>query len=178
MPSIETNKAAAAFDEYCELGPGRSLAKLAKKLDKNVGQLERWSSQFQWVLRAREYDREQAAERRHAQEEAVARMNEEHALLGQTQAQHAVKLIEDLIIEQRFTPAAAVQLLKISVDLERVARGASTEQIALTGKDGGAIEYHDSTNDLTDDDLAMIIAGAQLLAQKRNANPPDDPPGE
>lgn len=48
-----------AFNEYCLLGPGRSLAKLAEKGGKStvyVRQLERWSSAYGWVTRAREYD--------------------------------------------------------------------------------------------------------------------------
>ena len=39
-----------------------------------------------------------------------------------------------------FGAAATVQLLKFATDIERIARGAATEQLALTGKDGGKVE--------------------------------------
>lgn len=61
----ETTKALAVFNEYCLLGPSRSLAKLAKKDGKStayVRQLERWSSTFHWQERARAYDEHIRAE--------------------------------------------------------------------------------------------------------------------
>jgi hypothetical protein len=58
----ESAKAAAALHDYCLL-KDRSLASLAQKYGKStayVRQLERWSSQYQWVARAAAYDAQQA----------------------------------------------------------------------------------------------------------------------
>lgn len=142
----ETSKAAAVFHEYCLLGPSRSLRKLAQKLrqsnDKPIATestLMVWSSEHNWQERVKEFDKEQAEERHRKQEQEIERMNQEHALLGRTQALRAVKQIEELIKLQKFGSQAAVQLLKVSTDLERLARGAATDRQEVTGKDGEPI---------------------------------------
>lgn len=138
----ETSRAAEAFNEYCLLGPSRSLSKLTVKLGKSSGYtrcLEEWSSRYSWVERAKQYDKERAEEKRRKAEEDVEAMNQRHALIGTTQQARAIKQIEELIAAKKFGSQATVQLLKIATDLERVARGAATEQVAVTGKDGGPI---------------------------------------
>jgi hypothetical protein len=56
----ESAKAYAAFVAYCELGTQRSLEKTRQKLGKEsagyVRTLDRWSSQYHWQERARQYD--------------------------------------------------------------------------------------------------------------------------
>lgn len=71
----ETPRAAAAFREYCFLGPGRSLAKLLEHLRQSGGKvtvrlrtLETWSSQYSWQERIKAWDEEQFK----AEEEAIA----------------------------------------------------------------------------------------------------------
>jgi hypothetical protein len=135
----ETGKAKKALEEYLLLGPGRSLAKLAKamgKADSYVALLERWSTAHSWQEKAKEYDKEQAAARRAEIEEARREMDREHAKWGHEQALLAIKTIQGLIGEGKYNPAAANQLFKIATGLQRLALGSSTEQIALTGKDG------------------------------------------
>lgn len=128
----ETPKSAAAFEEYCALGTMRSLRRLADKTGTKLSQLGEWSRVFAWQERVKFYDAERIEARRVKQEAELDRMNEEHALLGRTQALRAIKQIEELIKVQHFGSQAAVQLFKISTDLERIARGASTERIAVS----------------------------------------------
>lgn len=47
----ESDKAFAAFKTYLELGPERSLAVVADKLDKSKTMIERWSRKFDWPAR-------------------------------------------------------------------------------------------------------------------------------
>src|SRR5258708_3218798 len=132
----ETPKAAAAFLEYCELGFNRSLAKLAQKWGKNesyVGQLERWSSNHNWLERVKVYDAEQAKERDKRREAMRQEMDERHALYGKEQAERAIQQIHDLIRAKAFGSQAAVQLFKNATDLERLAMGAATEHIEQSG---------------------------------------------
>ncbi len=138
----ETSKAAEAFRAYCDLGPRRSLAKVAESLGKKSGYvrlLEKWSSDFNWVQRARDYDDEEAQERRWKREEAIATMNERHVLLAMEAQERASKQIEELIKAKAFGSVAAVQLLKLGIDAERLAMGAATERSELTGKDGAPL---------------------------------------
>lgn len=77
----ESNKAHAALLAYAELGPGRSLAKLAQEWGKSgsyVGQLERWSAQHHWQDRVAAYDAHLARERLRAAAEAHKRAIEAH----------------------------------------------------------------------------------------------------
>lgn len=136
----ETPKAAAAFDEYCLLGPARSLRKLAEKLKQTNSKpiateatLMVWSSEHRWQERVREYDVERAKEKRLKHDADIEAMDERHAILGVKQQKKAAKLIKKLIDNEEFTPSSAVQLLKLSTDLERLARGAPTEHIEQSG---------------------------------------------
>lgn len=55
----ETDKSYDRFSVYLQLGSERSMEKARKKLGKSkgyIGQLERWSSKYSWVDRAKEYD--------------------------------------------------------------------------------------------------------------------------
>ena len=138
----ETPKSAAAFRDYCDLGPSRSMAKLAQKLGKPTGYtrtLEEWSSKYAWVDRAKQFDAEQAEERRLKQQQEIEAMNQRHVLIGTTQQARAIKQIEELIAAKKFGSQAVVQLLKLSLDTERLARGAPTERSEVTGKDGEPI---------------------------------------
>lgn len=129
--SRETGRAVAAFADYCALGPSRSLVKLAREYGKStvyVRQLERWSSTFDWVTRATAYDREMAAEKLRKQHMAIEAMDERHAKLAMEQQALAVDQIKKLIDVQCFGSLASVQLLKLALDLERLARGQPTER--------------------------------------------------
>jgi hypothetical protein len=142
----ETTKSAYAYAQYEALGPGRSLAKLCDVLGKSSGyvrQLETWSSQFQWQARAKAYDTVQIAkeaeERRRKRDEAIEAMNERQALIGTTQQSRALKMIDELIKADKFGSYAAVQLLKLALEVEREARGANVAKVEVTGKDAGPI---------------------------------------
>lgn len=131
----ETAKAADAFEEYAIMGPSRSLRKLAERRGQKEGKsrvrlatLEEWSSAHNWQERVKAYDAEQRAIRRAQREASIDVMNEEHALLGRTQAIRAVKQIQALIEAGKFGSQAAVSLFKIATDLERIARGGVTER--------------------------------------------------
>ena len=164
----ESIKASAYFEEYVTLGPERSLEKLAELLYQRqatskpafatwLSKLKKMSATYGWVERVKQKDREAAAESRRKKQEVVDRMNEEHALLGRTHALRAAKQIQELIEAKRFGSQSAVTLLKVSTDLERVARGAATENKQVT------IDEMPSSNKLsfdlsklTDEQLARL----------------------
>lgn len=143
----ETPKALDAFNEYCLLGPTRSLRKLAEKLDQTNSKpiaseatIMLWSTQHNWQERVKEYDNARADERRIKREAEIEKMNERHAMIGTTQQAKAIKQIEALIDAKAFGSMAAVQLLKLATDLERLARGAPTERSEQTGLDGEPLQ--------------------------------------
>lgn len=159
----ETARAAKAFADYCAMGEARSLTKLEAQTNQSgtkarLATLKEWSTRQNWQERVKQYDSERMEERRRKREGELDKMNERHALIGTSQQARALKQIEALIDAQSFTAAASVQLLKLATDLERVARGASTEQIAHTGKDGGplTIKQHINLSGLSNEELATL----------------------
>ena len=124
----ETPRAAAAFAEYCAMGPARSLAKLAQVLGKPSGYtryLEEWSSQYKWVERAKQWDAERAAERMAKKQAAREQMEDRHAEDAQEEQRIARAHIK-AAVDKDGKPIgrislAAVQLLKNSRDDERKA---------------------------------------------------------
>jgi hypothetical protein len=144
----ESHRAKAAFTEYCALGPSRSLAKLSKVTvgdgTVHIRQLERWSSDFKWVLRAGQYDAERAEERKAKLDAEIDAMNARHALIATSSQSKALKQIESLIASNKFGSQASVALLKLALECEREARGASVSKLEITGKDGGAIAVNGS----------------------------------
>lgn len=62
----ESSKAYQAFNEYCNLGPDRSLAVVGQRLGKSTDLMERWSARHGWVERAAAWDEYMAAVERRA----------------------------------------------------------------------------------------------------------------
>lgn len=130
--SMETAKAAAAFRDYCLMGSDRSLAKLAEMYHKNksyVHQLARWSSQHHWQDRVKRYDEEEAEKRRQKRRAELEAMDERHANMGRLNAMIAARRLNDLLESGEINASAAVSLLKVATELERLARGAATSRM-------------------------------------------------
>ena len=68
----ESNKAFAAFSLYLSLGPERGLREVARKLDKSLTVVGKWSRKFDWPARLQAYGAHLAIVEREAIE-AVAR---------------------------------------------------------------------------------------------------------
>lgn len=164
----ESTRAAAAFDEYCAMGIGRSLAKLATRLKTLPGwhppvpalhTLEGWSSAYGWQERVRAYDAAKAEERAARRERQIEAMNRRQAKTGREAFETAMRQIERLCAGLGLSGRDAVQLLKFAADIERTARGApaTVERHELVGKDGGAIEVTDA-RDILAARLATLAA--------------------
>ncbi len=154
----ETPEAARAFEEYYDLGDDRSLLLLAEARHQKLQALNQgdtkktptaatllrhfkeWSVEHKWQERIIARDRAQAEKERKKRLKAIQQMNDRHALIGTTQQAKALEQIKTLMDAKAFGSMAVVNLLKLALDTERLARGMPTEQMALTDKDGGAIE--------------------------------------
>lgn len=92
----ETNKAYDVFCVYRDMGAQRSLAKATQALGKPagyVGQLERWSSQHDWVARAEAYD----AHLRQQHEAVLRQEFEEDRKQARAIRQETVKELQTLL---------------------------------------------------------------------------------
>jgi hypothetical protein len=168
---LESAKAFNALAVYLTLGPDRSLPQLAEALGKQpgyLGQLKKWSSFYGWQEKCRVHDIEMAKTRLQKCEVEIEAMQTRHIQIALQGQRKALARIQELCDSQELPATAAVQLLKLSLDLERVARGAATEQIALTGADNGPLEM-----------VIKTVWGRNSEARKaREEEDLDDPPGE
>ena len=140
----ETPKAQAAFLIYCTMGQGRTLSKVVTQMGAKPSYLrilKEWSGKYRWQERVKQYDLETAQEELRQAEKELKKMNEKHAASASAAQLTALEYVHKLIKNNKLGSIAAVQWLKNSFDLERLARGGSTEAatVKLTGPDGGAI---------------------------------------
>lgn len=126
----ETGKAYEAFLAYRDLGAGRTLADVARELDKSYSLIRRWRDAGDWDARAAAWDShitEKAAEKA-AQE--YAQMIERQINIGKMLQARAAKAIQS--IDMNKIPARAlpslVKMLESGVRIEQSAREIATGQ--------------------------------------------------
>ncbi|MFF4802324.1 hypothetical protein ACFY1U_28630 [Streptomyces sp. NPDC001351] len=118
----ESVQAFEAFAVYRDLGPARSVTKVARELDKSRALVGRWSRQFAWVVRASAYDREQdrlfLAEQAQARREIARR----HAKLAQAVQSKAVARLQTLD-PRELSPSELLRYIQVAAEIERRAVG-------------------------------------------------------
>ena len=136
--SKETAVAYEAFCCYRDMGSARSGVKVGQELGKSKALLERWSSRWDWVFRCQQYDIDQEQQRRKEHEKEIQEARDRHVRIAQLMLQKFYERIQTLDAEA-ISPAVMVQLAKVGSDLELRALG-DTEQLVVTGADGGPIQ--------------------------------------
>uniref|UniRef100_A0AAU2UX43 Uncharacterized protein n=1 Tax=Streptomyces sp. NBC_00003 TaxID=2903608 RepID=A0AAU2UX43_9ACTN len=118
----ESVQAFEAFATYRDLGPVRSVTKVARELDKSRALVGRWSRQFAWVMRATAYDREQ--DRLFLAEQAQARRDiaRRHAKLAQAVQSKAVARLQALD-PRELSPSDLLRYIQVAAEIERRAVG-------------------------------------------------------
>lgn len=172
-----------AYDKFCRYRDMKYIGKDGSKLDgiqkpyrrRNLRGLaeemgiKRWmnlgdlSSKYNWVERCEAYDAEIERQIREQQEQAILKMNKDHADLAAQMVRKAAKRLLT-IPEEELTAADIVRLVDVGVKIERLSRGESTENKQISGettlKHTGAVTVK-ATNelnlsDLSDEELAQL----------------------
>lgn len=136
--TAESAQAFEAFAVYRDLGPARSVTKVAQELHKSRTLLGRWSRQYVWVMRATAYDREQdrlfLAEQRQARRDIARR----HAKLAQAVQSKAVARLQALD-PRELSPSDLLRYFQVAAEIERRAVGeaplAAGAEVAEQGAD-------------------------------------------
>lgn len=123
----ETPRAYGAFITYRDLGPTRSLRRLAARDSaQNLRQLQTWSSAHDWVDRCGSWDEHLDEERRLTLIEEAREMTRRQATIGQLMLARAAERLRTLD-PQTLTVTEAVKLIDVGSRLERLARGEPTD---------------------------------------------------
>jgi hypothetical protein len=130
----ERSKAYYLFCRFRDLGPTRSLRKLARVQDSDskplasLVNLKSYSRDYQWFARARSYDDYRAEQERIDNEQHILEMNRRQAEDGRFFQHIAVESLKQ-IEPEKLRPTDADRLFNTGVKTERLARGAQTEAV-------------------------------------------------
>jgi hypothetical protein len=117
----ESNKAYQAFGVYRDLEPKeRSLARVASECTRSVSLIRRWSAQWSWVERAREWDHHQEVHRLEKLIEAKQKMDEDHLKIIRGARSKAIQALADMKPERLATNPS--ELRRWILDLIRYER--------------------------------------------------------
>ncbi|AEG18655.1 hypothetical protein [Methanobacterium paludis] len=141
----ERSKAFHLFCIYRDLGPTRSIEKVRLKFGESKGesisstQLEKYSSNNNWVERSEAYDDYVDERQREKNINAIENMNERQAEDAVLIQKEALDDLQDATEDERSMASlesrknAAARTWKIGVDAERLARGVATEKVEQSG---------------------------------------------
>ena len=148
----ESDRAFAAFSVYLSLGPQRGLREVARKLDKSLTVVGKWSSKFDWPGRVAAHGAHLAIVEREAAEAIVRAKGvdwaERYAELRESEWKARAELVDlawEVIRRWRSKPERVgsleglARLLDLMSTLGRRACEVATERKEVTGADGGPI---------------------------------------
>lgn len=182
----ESTRAHTGFTVYRELGPSRTLRKvrtdwgrIGDELGADLGNppsatsVDRWSVQHAWRIRAQGYDQkldsDWVLEKQDARRER-ARLNAKMAAFG-------MQKVWERLQTMNWAEASFLDLRRM-IDslsrLERLALGESTENIQVTGKDGGPVVIEDLAK-LTDEQRAERMGDIRDEIDRRLAEAENGP---
>lgn len=130
----ESTKAFEAFCVYRDLGIQRSIAKAGRSLGKSQALLEGWSSKFDWVERAAQWDSEQDRIARQQQLEDIKKMRKRHATLAESMLIKAARALKQLP-DDEIKAGDVSRMVDIASKLERISRGDVGD--VIEERDGG-----------------------------------------
>ena len=109
---------------------GRSLRKTAEALGMNKRTIANQSAKWDWVRRCEAYDAYVDRMNREANEAAIRKMKQEHALLAQQMIRKATRRLLTMP-EEEIGAAELARMVDVAVKVERLSRGESTENRAV-----------------------------------------------
>jgi len=109
----------------------RSLRKTAEALGMNKRTIANQSAKWDWVRRCEAYDAHVDRMNREANEAAIRKMKQDHALLAQQMIRKATRRLLTMP-DDEISAAELARIVDVGVKVERLSRGESTENQAVT----------------------------------------------
>jgi len=186
--TTESAKAYEAAREYFELGANRSLEAVHKKFSKSARLIARWSTNHDWVERAKAYDAYQLELQEKAREKAAqaeaekwekrrAEQREVEWNISRGLLTRAGQILSQPLNNARYSHADAARIADVATKLARLAAEMATAREAheVTGKDGGPIEIQNAASDF---DSRMAALFARIEAEPISREPDDSGQGD
>lgn len=117
-----------AFKIYLHMGNDRSLRKVEQQLNKSHALIGRWSSAWNWTIRAREYDAWQTQQEQKAQRSAAQKMRTRQLQTAQLIQKKAVEAL-DKIDMSALKPADILRFVIEGAKLEREITAMTAEEM-------------------------------------------------
>lgn len=134
--SKESDPAWEAFQIYRGLGLDRTLAQVAKTLEKSPTLIGKWSGDWGWRQRVEAWDREVDRKTRQAELKAIGEMRKRHVKmavslqgLGATELQKWLSFVRkaENTANRSLSPDQLLKLIEAGIKLERLNRGEPNE---------------------------------------------------
>ena len=109
----------------------RSIRKTAEILGMNKRTIANQSAKWDWVRRCEAYDAHVDRMNREANEAAIRKMKQDHALLAQQMIRKATRRLLTMP-DDEISAAELARIVDVGVKVERLSRGESTENQAVT----------------------------------------------
>ena len=123
----ESAPAFQAFAAYRDMGAERSLAKVAQKLGKSKALMERWSSRWQWGIRADAWDDEMDRCACRELQKGIAEMRKNHVGIAKAMLVKALQALQKIPTDE-ISPRDVSNMVDVAAKLERISRGEVTER--------------------------------------------------
>jgi hypothetical protein len=154
----ESRKAYEAFAVYRDMGMGRSLPKVAERLDKSLELMKRWSARHEWVDRAASFDANEDFELLVRTQEQRIQMRVNDAKIARLFKQKVVDRLQQLEPKD-LSPTQLAHWFEVAVKVERLSLGEATGIVQPHASECGdelsrAIEENPELADLAADLLA------------------------
>lgn len=117
----ESEKAYEAFAAYRDMGQGRTISAVVKKLEKSRTLIDRWKDRWDWQERVRAYDNEIEKEARAKAVRGRKDMTERHIKIAMQVQKKALEALASLSVED-MSPKDVKEYIKMATDLERLNR--------------------------------------------------------
>ena len=114
----ETPQAFEAFSIYRDMGSSRSTAKVGRKLGKSKNLMDRWSSRWEWVERARAYDNDLERQERAEAAKDLKEARKRQRKTGYFMQKKATEALDRLNVED-LDANAIIRLIVEGAKLER-----------------------------------------------------------
>lgn len=141
LPKRESQRHKDAFEFYYRMKK-RSLSKVAKKFKVSTTTTCNWNKAFNWEQRINARDEKARIKTEEKVTDAIAEMNARHIKMWNLVQARALQTLQEKPFENA---GSAAHGLKVSVDGERVARGAPTEHVEHSG--GVKVVFEDAVTD-------------------------------